>query len=88
MEALEKLVNRLSAEQNAPRQNPNVTSLNCFKKRHVQREWQANYDHSGRLTCGRLASLNKASEEGRKDSALDGGGNGFYLEGSICVSRV
>ncbi|GBN44532.1 hypothetical protein AVEN_273601-1 [Araneus ventricosus] len=83
LKALEKLVNSLAAEQKAPRQNP------CFKKRHVEKACQANNNQSGKLTCSRLAerkipTLNKASEEGLKVSALSGGGNGLYLEGSIC----
>ncbi|GBL74615.1 hypothetical protein AVEN_235520-1 [Araneus ventricosus] len=45
--------------------------------------------HPGKLTYGRLAGrrlpfLNKAPEEGLKVSALSGGRNGLYLEGSIC----
>ncbi|GBN09453.1 hypothetical protein AVEN_116681-1 [Araneus ventricosus] len=32
LKALEKLVNSLAAEQNAPLQNPNVTCWKCFKK--------------------------------------------------------
>ncbi|GBL79548.1 hypothetical protein AVEN_18130-1 [Araneus ventricosus] len=31
-----------------------------------------------------MSSLNKSPEEGLKDSALLGGENGLYLEGSIC----
>ncbi|GBN05495.1 Retrovirus-related Pol polyprotein from transposon 297 [Araneus ventricosus] len=38
----------------------------------------------GRLTGRRLSFLNKAPEEGLKVSALCGGRNGLYLEGSIC----
>ncbi|GBN99165.1 Retrovirus-related Pol polyprotein from transposon 297, partial [Araneus ventricosus] len=38
----------------------------------------------GRLTGRRLPFLNKALEEGLKVSALCGGRNGLYLEGSIC----
>ncbi|GBM46349.1 hypothetical protein AVEN_113627-1 [Araneus ventricosus] len=38
----------------------------------------------GRLTGRRLPFLNKAPEEGLKVSALCGGRNGLYLEGSIC----
>ncbi|GBN69454.1 hypothetical protein AVEN_138123-1 [Araneus ventricosus] len=50
---------------------------------------QVNGVYSGKLTCGRLAerkipTLNKSPEEGLKVSALSGGGNGRYLEGSIC----
>ncbi|GBN62657.1 hypothetical protein AVEN_17307-1 [Araneus ventricosus] len=89
LKALEKLVNSLAAEQNAPRRNPNVTCWKCFKKGHEQRVCQANKAHSGKLTCGRLTerkipTLNKAPEEGLKVSALSGGGNELYLEGSIC----
>ncbi|GBN08914.1 hypothetical protein AVEN_255589-1 [Araneus ventricosus] len=83
LKALEKLVNSLAAEQNAPRQNP------CFKKRHVQRVCQANDTQSGKLACCRFAerkipALNKTPEEGLKVSALSGGGNELYLERSIC----
>ncbi|GBM24791.1 hypothetical protein AVEN_245043-1 [Araneus ventricosus] len=38
----------------------------------------------GRLTGRSLPFLNKAPEEGLKVSALCGGRNGPYLEGSIC----
>ncbi|GBO07923.1 hypothetical protein AVEN_251878-1 [Araneus ventricosus] len=87
--ALEKLVESLAAEQNAPRQNPNLTCWKCFKKGHVQRACQVNDVHSRKLTCGRLAeqkipTLNKSPEEGLKVSTLSGGGNGLYLKGSIC----
>ncbi|GBN28822.1 hypothetical protein AVEN_182226-1 [Araneus ventricosus] len=54
LKALEKLVNSLAAEQNAPRRNPNIPTLN------------------------------KSPEKGLNVSALSGGGNGLYLEGSIC----
>ncbi|GBL76548.1 hypothetical protein AVEN_53283-1 [Araneus ventricosus] len=88
LKALEKLVNSLAAEQNAPLRNPNVTCWKCFKKEHVQRACQANDAYSGKLTCGRLAerkilTLNKSPEEGLKVSALRGGGNGLYLEGLV-----
>ncbi|GBM30916.1 hypothetical protein AVEN_9798-1 [Araneus ventricosus] len=89
LKALEKLVNNLAAEQNAPRRNPNVIYCKCFKKGHVQRVCQAEDAYSGKLTCGRLAkqkipTLNKSPEEGLKVSALSAGGHGLYLEGSIC----
>ncbi|GBM75174.1 hypothetical protein AVEN_163729-1 [Araneus ventricosus] len=80
LKALEKLVNNLAAEQNAPRRNPNVTCWKCFKKGHVQRACQVNDVYSRKLTCG----CNKSSEKGLKVSALSGGGNGLYLEGLIC----
>ncbi|GBL97398.1 hypothetical protein AVEN_170508-1 [Araneus ventricosus] len=38
----------------------------------------------GRLVGRRLPFLKKAPEEGLKVSALGGGRNGLYLEGSIC----
>ncbi|GBM92433.1 Retrovirus-related Pol polyprotein from transposon 297 [Araneus ventricosus] len=38
----------------------------------------------GRLAGRRLPFLNKVPEEGLKVSALSGGRNGLYLEGSIC----
>ncbi|GBN47253.1 hypothetical protein AVEN_112568-1 [Araneus ventricosus] len=89
LKALEKLVNNLAAEQNPPRRNPNMTCWNCFKKGHVQRACQVNDIYSRKLTCGRLAerkipTLNKSPEKELKVSALSGGGNGLYLEGSIC----
>ncbi|GBN11086.1 hypothetical protein AVEN_2000-1 [Araneus ventricosus] len=55
LKALEKLVNSLAAEQNAPQRNPNVTCWKCFKKDHIQRACQVNDVYSGKLTCGRLA---------------------------------
>ncbi|GBL89656.1 hypothetical protein AVEN_104613-1 [Araneus ventricosus] len=89
LKALEKLVESLAAEQNAPRRNPNLSCWKCFKKGHVQRACQVNDVHSRKLTCGRLAeqkipTLNKSPEEGLKVSTLSGGGNGLYLKGSIC----
>ncbi|GBO10561.1 hypothetical protein AVEN_49263-1, partial [Araneus ventricosus] len=89
LKALEKLVNSLVAEQDTPLRNPNVTSWKCFKKGHVQRACQVNDVYSRKLTCGRLEerkipTLNKSLEEGLQISALSGGGNGLYLEGSIC----
>ncbi|GBL89931.1 hypothetical protein AVEN_51108-1 [Araneus ventricosus] len=89
LKALEKLVNNLAAEQSAPRRNANVTCWKCFKKGHVQRACQVNDVYSRKLTCGRLAGqkipiLNKSLEKGLKVSALCGGENGLYLEGSIC----
>ncbi|GBN95179.1 hypothetical protein AVEN_172369-1 [Araneus ventricosus] len=87
--ALEKLVNSLAAEQDAPRRNPNVVCWKCFMKGHVQKACQANDAYPGKLTCGRLAerkipTLNKSPEEGLKVSALSGGVHGLYMEGSIC----
>ncbi|GBM14823.1 hypothetical protein AVEN_36688-1 [Araneus ventricosus] len=89
LKALEKLVESLAAEQNAPRRNPNLTCWKCFKKGHVQRACQVNDVHSRKLTCGGLAeqkipTLNKSPEEGLKVSTLSGGENGLYLKGSIC----
>ncbi|GBL78026.1 hypothetical protein AVEN_143336-1 [Araneus ventricosus] len=89
LKALEKLVESLAAEQNAPRRNPNLTCWKCFKKGHVQRACQVNDVHSRKLTCSRLAeqkipTLNKSPEEGLKVSTLIGGGNGLYQKGSIC----
>ncbi|GBM19309.1 hypothetical protein AVEN_218026-1 [Araneus ventricosus] len=89
LKALEKLVESLAAEQNAPRRNPNLTCWKCFKEGHVQRACQVNDVHSRKLTCGRLAerkipTLNKSPEEELKVSTLSGGGNGLYLKGSIC----
>ncbi|GBM16735.1 hypothetical protein AVEN_9335-1 [Araneus ventricosus] len=63
----------------------------CYKKGHIQRECQGNYIHPGNLTddCRAerwLPSLNKAPKEGLKASALSGGKNRIYLEGSIyCI---
>ncbi|GBM05883.1 hypothetical protein AVEN_135253-1 [Araneus ventricosus] len=89
LKALEKLVESLAAEQNAPRRNPNLTCWKCSQEGHVQRACQVNDVHSRKLTCGRLAerkipTLNKSTEEGLKVSTLCGGGNGLYLKGSIC----
>ncbi|GBL82259.1 hypothetical protein AVEN_252438-1 [Araneus ventricosus] len=80
LKAMEKLVNNLDAEQNAPRRNLNVTCWKCFKKGHVQRVCQVNDVYSRKLTCGHLAerkipTLNKFPEKGLKVSALSGGGN-------------
>ncbi|GBM86596.1 hypothetical protein AVEN_131417-1 [Araneus ventricosus] len=65
-----------------------MTCWKCFRKGHA-RACQANDDHSGKLTCGRLEerkipTLNRTPEEGLKVSELSGGGNGLYLKGSIC----
>ncbi|GBL97787.1 hypothetical protein AVEN_68622-1 [Araneus ventricosus] len=89
LKALEKLVESLAAEQNAPWRNPNLTCWKCSKEGHVQRACQVNDVHSRKLTCGRLAErkipiLNKSPEEGLKVSTICGGGNGLYLKGSIC----
>ncbi|GBO42529.1 hypothetical protein AVEN_172868-1 [Araneus ventricosus] len=89
LRALEKLVNSLVAEQNAPRRNPNVTCWKCFKKGHVQRACQVHDVYTGKLTCVRLAerkipNLNKCPEDRVKVSALSGWGNGLYQEVSIC----
>ncbi|GBN71700.1 hypothetical protein AVEN_10182-1 [Araneus ventricosus] len=89
LKALEKLVESLAAEQNAPRRNPNLTCWKCFKKGHVQRACKVNDIHSRKLTCGGLAeqkipTLNKSPEEGLKVSTFSGGENGLYLKGSIC----
>ncbi|GBL96759.1 hypothetical protein AVEN_138652-1 [Araneus ventricosus] len=85
LKALEKLVESLAAEQNAPRRNPNLTCWKCFKEGHVQRACQVNDVHSRKLTCGRkIPTLNKSPEEGLKVSTLSGGGNGLYLKGLIC----
>ncbi|GBN12015.1 hypothetical protein AVEN_216751-1 [Araneus ventricosus] len=82
LKTLEKLLNsHVAGKKNTPRRNPNVTCWKCNKKGHVQRECQTMY---GRLTGRRLPFLNKAPEEGLKVSALCGGRNGLYLEGSIC----
>ncbi|GBL87992.1 hypothetical protein AVEN_133667-1 [Araneus ventricosus] len=77
LKALEKLVESLAAEQNAPQRNPNLTCWKCFKKGHVQRACQVNDVHSRKLTCGGLAeqkipTLNKSPEEGLKVSTLSG----------------
>ncbi|GBN95947.1 Retrovirus-related Pol polyprotein from transposon 297 [Araneus ventricosus] len=74
LKTLEKLLNsHVTGKKNTPRRNPNVTCWKCNKKGHVQRE------------CQTISPfLNKASEEGLKVSALCGGRNGLYLEGSIC----
>ncbi|GBN30399.1 hypothetical protein AVEN_176991-1 [Araneus ventricosus] len=66
-----------------------MTCWKCFKKGHVQRACQVHDVYSRKLTCGRLAerkipTLNKSPEKGLKVSALSGGGNGLYLERSIC----
>ncbi|GBM38979.1 hypothetical protein AVEN_166969-1 [Araneus ventricosus] len=79
--ALAYRMNHVAGKKNTPRRNPNVTCWKCNKKGHVQRECQKMY---GRLTGRRLPFLNKAPEEGLKVSALCGGRNGLYLEGSIC----
>ncbi|GBL94800.1 hypothetical protein AVEN_27267-1 [Araneus ventricosus] len=89
LKTLEKLVNSLAAEQNAPLRNPKVICWKCFKKGHVQRACEANDVYSGKLPCGRLLeqkipTLNKSPDEGLKTSALSAGGHGHYPEGSIC----
>ncbi|GBM55009.1 Retrovirus-related Pol polyprotein from transposon 412 [Araneus ventricosus] len=74
LKTLEKLLNsHVAGKKNTSRRNPNVTCWKCNKKGHVQRE------------CQTISPfLNKAPEEGLKVSALCGGRNGLYLEGSIC----
>ncbi|GBN40028.1 Retrovirus-related Pol polyprotein from transposon 297 [Araneus ventricosus] len=90
LKTLEKLLNSHVAEKkNTPRRNPNVTCWKCNKKVHLQRECQTISPNQeklmyGRPTGRRLPFLNKAPEEGLKVSALCGGRNGLYLEGSIC----
>ncbi|GBM10757.1 hypothetical protein AVEN_139-1 [Araneus ventricosus] len=89
LETLEKLLNSHVARKKTPRRNPNVTCWKCNKKGHLQRECQTISTNRkklmyGRLTGRRLPFLNKAPEEGQKVSALCGGRNGLYLEGSIC----
>ncbi|GBO34489.1 hypothetical protein AVEN_109544-1 [Araneus ventricosus] len=69
LNALEKLVDSLAAEQNAPRRNRNVTCWKCFKKGHVQRACQVNDFYSEKLNYCPLAertipSLNKSLERG------------------------
>ncbi|GBN62843.1 Retrovirus-related Pol polyprotein from transposon 17.6 [Araneus ventricosus] len=88
LETLEKLLNSHVARKKTPRRNPNVTCWKCNKKGHLQRECQTISPNReklmyGRLTGRRLPFLNKAPEEGLKVSALCGGRNGLYLEGSI-----
>ncbi|GBN15364.1 hypothetical protein AVEN_56655-1 [Araneus ventricosus] len=90
LKTLEKLLNsHVAGKKNTPRRNPNVTCWKYNKKGHVQRECQDNFSQPGKLMYGRLTGrrlpfLNKAPEEGLKVSALCGGRNGLYLEGSIC----
>ncbi|GBO11903.1 hypothetical protein AVEN_227216-1, partial [Araneus ventricosus] len=77
------------AGKKTSRRNPNVTCWKCNKKGHVQRECQTNFPKqeklmNDRLTGRRLPFLNKAPERGLKVSALCGGRNGLYFEGSIC----
>ncbi|GBO05895.1 hypothetical protein AVEN_174632-1 [Araneus ventricosus] len=89
LNALEKLVNSLAAEQNSPRRNPNVTCWKCFKEGHVQRACQMNDVYSGKLNYCRLAerkipTLNKSLERGLNVSALSGEKNELYVEGSVC----
>ncbi|GBO01473.1 hypothetical protein AVEN_222616-1, partial [Araneus ventricosus] len=90
LKTLEKLLNsHVAGKRNTPRRNPNVTCWKCNKKGHVHRECQDNFFKPGKLMYGcltgrRLPFLNKAPEEGLKVSALCGGRNGLYLEGSIC----
>ncbi|GBM46375.1 hypothetical protein AVEN_209794-1, partial [Araneus ventricosus] len=91
LEILEKLLNSHVAGKKTPRRNPNVTCWKCNKKGHLQSSLcsqtiSPNREKLmyGRLTGRRLLFLNKAPEEGLKVSAVCGGGNGLYLEGSIC----
>ncbi|GBN57088.1 Transposon Ty3-I Gag-Pol polyprotein [Araneus ventricosus] len=90
LKTLEKLLNsHVAGKKNTPRRNPNVTCWKCNKKGHLQRECQTISPNReklmyGRPTGRRLPFLNKAPEEGLKVSALCGGRNGLYLEGSIC----
>ncbi|GBM40501.1 hypothetical protein AVEN_248387-1 [Araneus ventricosus] len=89
LETLEKLLNSHVARKKTPRRNPNLTCWKCNKKGHLQRECQTISPNReklmyGRHTGRRLPFLNIAPEEGLKVSALCGGKNGLYLEGSIC----
>ncbi|GBO11509.1 Retrovirus-related Pol polyprotein from transposon 297 [Araneus ventricosus] len=89
LETLEKLLNSHVARKKTPRRNPNMTCWKCNKKGHLERECQTISPYReklmyGRPTGRRLPFLNKAPEEGLKVSALCGGKNGLYLEGSIC----
>ncbi|GBN72220.1 Retrovirus-related Pol polyprotein from transposon 297, partial [Araneus ventricosus] len=87
---LEKLLNsHVAGKKNTPRRNQNVTCWKCNKKGHIQRECQTISPNRKKLMYDRptgrgLPFLNKAPEEGLKISALCGGRNGLYLEGSIC----
>ncbi|GBL81193.1 Retrovirus-related Pol polyprotein from transposon 412 [Araneus ventricosus] len=90
LKTLEKLLNsHVAGKKNTPRRNSNMTCWKCSKKGHLQRECQTISPNRekllyGRPTGRRLPFLNKAPEEGLKVSALCGGINGLYLEGSIC----
>ncbi|GBM54304.1 hypothetical protein AVEN_234126-1 [Araneus ventricosus] len=90
LKTLEKLINsHVARKKNTPRRNPNVTYWKCNKKGHVQRECQTISPSREKLMYGRPAGrrlpfLNKTPEEGLKVSALFGGKNGLYLEGSVC----
>ncbi|GBO04638.1 hypothetical protein AVEN_107664-1 [Araneus ventricosus] len=87
LETLEKLLNSHVARKKTPRRNPNMTCWKCNKKGQLQCQTISPNREKlmyGRLTGRRLSFLNKAPEEGLKVSALCGGRNGLYLEGSIC----
>ncbi|GBM74931.1 hypothetical protein AVEN_173349-1 [Araneus ventricosus] len=89
LKTLEKLLNsHVAGKKNTPRRNPNVTCWKCSKKGARTEGVPDNFSQPeklmyGRLTGRRLPFLNKAPEEGLKVSALCGGRNGLYLEGSI-----
>ncbi|GBL77859.1 Retrovirus-related Pol polyprotein from transposon 297, partial [Araneus ventricosus] len=90
LKTLEKLLNsHVAGKKNTPRRNPNVTCWKCNKKGARTEGVPDNFSQPGKLMYGRLTGrrlpfLNKAPEEGLKVSALCGGRNGLYLEGSIC----
>ncbi|GBN45947.1 Retrovirus-related Pol polyprotein from transposon 297 [Araneus ventricosus] len=90
LKTLEKLLNsHVAGKRNTPRRNPNETCWKCNKKGARTEGVTDNFSQPGKLMYGRLTGrrlpfLNKAPEEGLKVSALCGGRNGLYLEGSIC----
>ncbi|GBM31847.1 hypothetical protein AVEN_56942-1 [Araneus ventricosus] len=87
---VQEKIGNLERRINELEERPNYfpASQECMSSRPT-RACQVNDVYSRKLTCGRLAgrkipTLNKSPEEELKVSALSGGGNGLYLEGSIC----
>ncbi|GBM71640.1 hypothetical protein AVEN_269192-1 [Araneus ventricosus] len=82
LKALEKLVESLAAEQNAPRRNPNLTCWKCFKKGHVQtalvNEVAVLFETPYRShSIVKTATGEKAKIQGKLDASIECGSRKF-----------